>query len=100
MPLFGAEYEVDRTPEAMSYEAYFPNGVRLFVTPHLCDAHQNEERGDHRGHIDITLFMPEPVFGILLPTTIVLPLGLASAFVEGINEVAPYAQANAEMEEG
>lgn len=100
MPLFGTEYHVERTPEAMSYEAYFDNGIRLFVTPHLCSSHEGTEdhhHGDHRGLIDMTLFLPEPMFGILVPATMILPLPLASAFIEGLTEVAPYAQMNMEI---
>jgi hypothetical protein len=54
---------------------------------------------DHRGYIDITLFRIHPVFGVLVPESTTISLELASALVEGLNEVAPWAQMNKEIEE-
>lgn len=95
MPLYGTEYQVGHTPEAMSYEAYFDGGHRLFVTPHLCSAHE-DTGSDHRSLIDVTIFVLDPIFGIPFPSSLVLPLELASALVEGIQEIAPYVLANQE----
>lgn len=96
MPLYGTEYEVGHTPEAMSFEAYFDGGHRLYITPHLCSAHE-ERDFDHRNLIDITFFLIEPQFGIPIPSSLVIPLEIASALVEGIQEIAPYVQTNQEV---
>jgi hypothetical protein len=102
MPFFGTEYETDRTPEKMSFEAIFDNGERLLITPHLCAAHHDSphrEPEDHRGYIDLTTLSFSGPHGALIPSTMMMSLDFASALCEGLMEVAPWAQLNLEANE-
>lgn len=115
MPLFDTEYEVDRDPDQMSYQAIFRNGEGLMVSPHLCSNHEPEHsdhgHGDHRGYIDCTIItrapQPNPLYSlgvgpplldVLVPVSWVMDLELASAMIEGLSEVAPWVQLNAETD--
>ncbi len=96
MPLFGAEYEVNPDPEPMSFEVAFTDGTGMVIQPHLCSSHEKTDE-DHRGYIDCVMFVSDP-YGNPTPFPWSINLPLASVLVEGLSEVAPYAQMNKEIE--
>lgn len=100
MPLFGIDYEVHPNPKAMTYEVMFEDGTRLVIQPHFCSEYEGEESDeiDHRGYIDCTLYIPD-VFGIPRAFPWLINLHLASALIEGLTQIAPYAQINSELRE-
>lgn len=109
MPLFDTQYEVDRDPAHMSYEAIFDTGEALMICPHLCDSHESKESDhspDHRGLIDCTILTRVPApgplgaagFEVRVPVGWVMDLDMASALIEGLSEVAPWVQLNSETD--
>lgn len=99
MPLFGTDYQVEKDPDKMSWEATLNNGTKVFFTPHMCSSHADIGE-DHRGWIDATILQMSHIGFYLPPEVMTLSLEHASIFIEALTEVGQWAYLNQDLYEG